>query len=36
MSETRRKQRQTCEVGERAAASDDMVNIDYAGKLNGE
>ena len=36
MIETLRKQRQTWEVVERAAASDDMVNIDYAGKLNGE
>jgi trigger factor len=36
MIETLRKQRQTWELVERAAASDDMVNIDYAGKLNGE
>lgn len=36
MIETLRKQRQTWGLVERAAASDDMVNIDYAGKLNGE
>ena len=36
MIETLRKQRQTWELAERAAASDDMVNIDYAGKLDGE
>jgi len=36
MIETLRKQRQTWEVAERAAASEDMVNIDYAGKLDGE
>jgi trigger factor len=36
MIETLRKQRQSWELVERAAASDDMVNIDYAGKLNGE
>ena len=36
MIETLRKQRQTWEVAERAAASEDRVNIDYAGKLDGE
>ena len=36
MIETLRKQRQTWEVAERAAASEDMVNIDYAGTLDGE
>ncbi|MDG1027133.1 MAG: trigger factor [Gammaproteobacteria bacterium] len=36
MIETLRKQRQTWDVAERAAASEDMVNIDYAGKLDGE
>ena len=36
MIETLRKQRQTWEVVERAAASEDRVNIDYAGKLDGE
>lgn len=36
MIETLRTQRQTWEPAERAAASKDMVNIDYAGTLDGE
>ncbi len=36
MIETLRKQRQTWEPAERAAKKDDMVNIDYAGSLDGE
>ena len=36
MIETLRKQRQTWEVVERAAADTDMVNIDYLGKKDGE
>lgn len=36
MIETLRKQRQTWEKADRAAATDDMVNIDYNGRLDGE
>ncbi|MEX0962978.1 MAG: trigger factor [Pseudohongiellaceae bacterium] len=36
MIETLRKQRQTWEVAERAAAKEDMVNIDYVGSRDGE
>lgn len=36
MIETLRKQRQTWEVAERAAATEDMVNIDYLGRRDGE
>lgn len=36
MIETLRKQRQTWEVAERAAATEDMVNIDYVGRRDGE
>ena len=36
MIETLRKQRQTWETVERAAADTDRVNIDYNGKLDGE
>lgn len=36
MIETLRKQRQTWETVERAAADTDRVNIDYIGKLDGE
>ena len=36
MIETLRKQRQTWELVERAAADGDMVNIDYVGKKEGE
>jgi len=36
MIETLRKQRQTWEIVERAAADSDRVNIDYNGKLDGE
>ena len=36
MIETLRKQRQTWEPVERAAADGDMVNIDYVGKKDGE
>ncbi|GJM12478.1 MAG: trigger factor [Pseudohongiella sp.] len=36
MIETLREQRQTWEVAERAAASKDMVNIDYVGRRDGE
>lgn len=36
MIETLRKQRQTWETVERAAAESDRVNIDYNGKLDGE
>lgn len=36
MIETLRKQRQTWETVERAAADSDRVNIDYNGKLDGE
>ena len=36
MIETLRKQRQTWEVAERAAAPEDMVNIDYVGRRDGE
>jgi len=36
MIATLRQQRQTWEVTERAAASGDMVNIDYVGRDNGE
>ncbi|PCI73698.1 MAG: trigger factor [SAR86 cluster bacterium] len=36
MIETLRKQRQSWEVSERAAATEDMVNIDYVGRRDGE
>lgn len=36
MIETLRKQRQTWEVVERAAAKEDMVSIDYVGRRDGE
>jgi trigger factor len=36
MIETLRKQRQTWEASEQAAASENMVNIDYVGRLDGE
>lgn len=36
MIETLRKQRQAWEVAERAAATEDMVNIDYLGRRDGE
>ena len=36
MIETLRKQRQAWEIAERAAASEDMVNMDYVGRLDGE
>lgn len=36
MIDTLRKQRQTWEVTERAAATEDMVNIDYLGRRDGE
>ena len=36
MIETLRKQKQTWEVTERAAATEDMVNIDYLGRRDGE
>ncbi|MYA37242.1 MAG: trigger factor [Gammaproteobacteria bacterium] len=36
MIETLRKQRQTWEQVERAAAADDLVSIDYAGRVDGE
>lgn len=36
MIETLRKQRQAWEVAERAAAAEDMVNIDYVGRRDGE
>tara|TARA_B110000858_G_scaffold198526_1_gene266241 strand:- start:4913 stop:6259 length:1347 start_codon:yes stop_codon:yes gene_type:complete len=36
MIETLRKQKQTWEVAERAAAMQDMVNIDYLGRRDGE
>jgi len=36
MIDTLRKQRQTWEVCERAAATEDMVNIDYLGRRDGE
>lgn len=36
MIETLRKQRQSWEVAERAAATEDMVNIDYLGRRDGE
>lgn len=36
MIETLRKQRQSWQVADRAAANDDMVNIDYTGRKDGE
>lgn len=36
MIETLRKQRQTWEASEQAAANENMVNIDYTGRLDGE
>lgn len=36
MIETLRKQRQTWQVAERAAANEDMVNIDFTGRKDGE
>ena len=36
MVETLRKQRQTWEPVERAAADEDLVNIDYTGRMDGE
>jgi len=36
MIETLRKQKQSWEVTDRAAASEDMVNIDYVGRRDGE
>ena len=36
MIETLRKQKQSWEVAERAAATEDMVNIDYVGRRDGE
>ncbi|MFK7862915.1 MAG: trigger factor [Pseudohongiellaceae bacterium] len=36
MIETLRKQRQTWQLAERAAADGDMVNIDYTGRKDGE
>ena len=36
MIETLRKQKQTWEVADRAAAKEDMVNIDYVGRRDGE
>ena len=36
MIETLRKQKQSWEVCDRAAASEDMVNIDYLGLRDGE
>ena len=36
MIETLRKQKQSWEVCDRAAASEDMVNIDYVGRRDGE
>lgn len=36
MVETLRKQKQTWEVAERAATTEDMVNIDYLGRRDGE
>jgi len=36
MIETLRTQKQTWEVAERAAATEDMVNIDYLGRRDGE
>ena len=36
MIETLRKQRQTWELVDRAAAEEDLVNIDYTGRVDGE